>query len=192
MPLPHDLVCAGVILGEVDDQRIEQNQRRLPEQRARCTDTGFRPMRTASAGSHFADGGRGDFAGEVHRPVPTDQKSAVRTKAADRGARAPDVHLAKDIAGHPRSTMRQTTRENSISICPLPARRYWWRWWPGPGSNRRPSAFQTDLCSDGTCLRWSNWTNARHSDVLDQLVRLVGPILARQIPVNVATGRVAH
>ena len=83
MPLPHDLVCAGVILGEVDDQRIEQNQRRLPEQRARCTDTGFRPMRTASAGSHFADGGRGDFAGEVHRPVPTDQKSAVRTKAAE-------------------------------------------------------------------------------------------------------------
>ena len=38
--------------------------------------------------------------------------------------------------------------------------------------------FQTDLCSDGTCLRWSNWTNARHTDVLDQLVRLVGPILA--------------
>ena len=145
MPLPHDLVCAGVILGEVDDQRIEQNQRRLPEQRARCTDTGFRPMRTASAGSHFADGGRGDFAGEVHRPVPTDQKSAVRTKAADRGARAPDVHLAKDIAGHPRSTMRQTTRENSISICPLPARRYWWRWWPGPGSNRRPSAFRSRI-----------------------------------------------
>jgi hypothetical protein len=36
----------------------------------------------------------------------------------DRGARAPDVYCAKDIAGHPRSTMRQTTRENWISICP--------------------------------------------------------------------------
>jgi hypothetical protein len=44
--------------------------------------------------------------------------SSSHESGRDRGARAPDVHCAKDIAGHPRSTMRQTTRENWISICP--------------------------------------------------------------------------
>src|SRR5262245_11674643 len=45
-------------------------------------------------------------------------------------------------------------------------------------SNQLPCALQMELPSDGSCLRWSNWTRALHSDLLDQLVRLVGPILA--------------
>ena len=53
-----------------------------------------------------------------HPPCLRIRSQRIRTKAADRGARAPDVHCAKDIAGHRRSTMRQTTRENWISICP--------------------------------------------------------------------------
>ena len=40
----------------------------------------------------------------------------------DRGARAPDVHCAKDIAGHPRSNMRQTTREKLDLNIPLTSR----------------------------------------------------------------------
>ena len=39
------------------------------------------------------------------------------------------------------------------------------RWWPGPGSNRRPSAFQMDETPRRTRSRWSQWTNAIELDV---------------------------
>ena len=48
--------------------------------------------------------------------------SSSHESGRDRGARAPDVHCAKDIAGHPRSTMRQTTREKLDLNMPLTSR----------------------------------------------------------------------
>ena len=50
--------------------------------------------------------------------------------------------------------------------------------WPGPGSNRRPSAFQAEFGLTPMCFSWSDQTRDRYSDVLDQSVWLVGPILA--------------
>jgi hypothetical protein len=52
------------------------------------------------------------------------------------------------------------------------------QWWPGAGSNRRPSAFQAEFWPTTMCFSWSDHTRDRHSDVLDQSVWLVGPILA--------------
>ena len=65
--------------------------------------------RLAAAGAKLELDPRSAYGSEV---------SSSHESGRDRGARAPDVHCAKDIAGHPRSTMRQTTRENWISICP--------------------------------------------------------------------------
>jgi hypothetical protein len=48
--------------------------------------------------------------------------SSSHERGRDRHARAPDVHCAKDFAGHPRSTMRQTTREKLDLNMPLTSR----------------------------------------------------------------------
>jgi hypothetical protein len=61
--------------------------------------------------------------------------------------------------------------ENSASIAPLAK-------WRGPGSKRRPSAFQAEFGPTPMCFSRSDQTRDRHSDVLDQSVWLVGPILA--------------
>ena len=52
------------------------------------------------------------------------------------------------------------------------------RWWPGPGSNRRPSAFQMERTTPQQYPRWSRRCYEPHSDELEQPVRAVGPILA--------------
>ncbi|GFG66666.1 potassium transporter [Mycobacterium kubicae] len=51
-------------------------------------------------------------------------------------------------------------------------------WWPGAGSNRRPSAFQAEFWPTPMCFSRSDQKRNRHSDVLDQSVWLVGPMLA--------------
>ena len=51
-------------------------------------------------------------------------------------------------------------------------------WWPGPGSNRRPSAFQTELRLTRMCFNWSVWAKAGQPDALEYLVHRFGPILA--------------
>ena len=50
--------------------------------------------------------------------------------------------------------------------------------WPGPGSNRRPSAFQTELRLTRMCFNWSVWAKAGQPDALEYLVQRFGPILA--------------
>ncbi len=51
-------------------------------------------------------------------PAYGSEVSSSHERGRDRRARAPDVHCAKDFAGHPRSTMRQTTRDKLNHKCP--------------------------------------------------------------------------
>src|SRR3981189_760047 len=47
-------------------------------------------------------------------------------------------------------------------------------WWPGPGSSRRPSAFQAEAKSEARHLCWSNWTNWTHLEGSEHAVRAAG------------------
>src|SRR5271156_3868318 len=61
-------------------------------------------------------------------------------------------------------------------------------WWPGPGSNRRPSAFQAELWLTPMCFNWPRQVEGNELDELEHLVRAFGPILAPSISGHLENG----
>ena len=99
------------------------------------------------------DCGRGVDVG----PFPA--ASAGRTNAAETDALVPPTCTTQRISpvhhGQPCDRQHETTR--SQYALEQPTKTYWWSWWPGPGSNRRPSAFQSGDARVRATRRITRW-----------------------------------
>ena len=78
-------------------------------------------------------------------------------------------------------TCRHRCLQESRLRCLLPHRRIEEQMWPGPGSNRRPSAFQAEFWLTPMCFNWSERAITGHSDALEHPVHRFGPILAPRV-----------